>query len=209
MTRTQYYTATTLDGFLADEANSLDWLFEVDTEPGEPFERFIAGVGVLAMGATTYRWVLEHEKVVDRPEEWRRWYGDRPCWVFTHRDDLPAVPGADIRFVQGDVRPVHGEMVAAAREGSRGSRGYGENVWLLGGGELVGNFADAGLLDDIILGVAPVTLGAGAPLLPRRLDGGRLRLTDVERVGQFAYLTYEVGQPVTPSAGGGGGQPSA
>lgn len=154
--------------------------------------------------------------MVERPEEWRRWYGERPCWVFTHRDDLPAVPGADIRFVQGDVRPVHAEMVAAVREGSgggsggsRGSHGYGENVWLVGGGELVGNFADAGLLDDIILGVAPVTLGAGAPLLPRRLDGGRLRLTDVEQVGQFAYLTYEVGSPMPSPTAGSRDQPSA
>jgi dihydrofolate reductase len=212
VTRTQYYTATTVDGFLADEGNSLDWLFEVESEPGAEFERFIAGIGAMAMGATTYRWVLEHEKVVERPEEWRRYYGDRPCWVFTHQEGLPVVPGADIRFVRGDVRPVHAEMVAAVRDGSDRSRGYGENVWLLGGGELVGQFADAGLLDEIILGVAPVTLGAGAPLLPRRLGGGRLRLTGVEQAGQFAYLTYEVGPPPVDSSApvaAGGAQPSA
>jgi dihydrofolate reductase len=190
VTRTQFYTATTVDGFIADERDSLEWLFGVETERGDQFERFMAGVGVLAMGATTYRWVLEHEKVVERPEEWRRWYGERPCWVFTHRDDLPVPPGVDIRFVQGDVRPVHAEMVAAARGSS-----VGDNVWLVGGGELVGTFADVGLLDELILGVAPVTLGAGAPLLPRRLDTGQLRLTDVERADQFVYLTYAVGPP--------------
>lgn len=183
MAKTQYYTATTLDGFIADEDNSLDWLMEAATEPGAQFETFMAQVGAFAMGATTYRWVLEHERVVERPEEWQRWYGERPCWVFTHREDLPAVPGADIRFVQGDVRPVHEAMVAAAK---------GRNVWLVGGGELVGSFADHGLLDELILGVAPVTLGAGAPLLPRRLTSSRLRLTAVEQEDQFAYLTYEV-----------------
>jgi dihydrofolate reductase len=101
--------------------------------------------------------------------------------VFTHRS-LPAVPGADIRFVQGDVASVHAAMRAAA-----GAR----NVWLVGGGDLAGQFADQGLLDEIIVGVAPVTLGGGAPLLPRRMVG-RMTLVGVERDRQFANLTYNV-----------------
>ena len=87
-------------------------------------------------------------------------------------------------FVCGDVRPVHAAMAAAAGD---------KNVWIVGGGELAGAFADADLLDELILGVAPVTLGAGAPLLPRRLTSSRLSLTDLRRNGEFAYLTYAVG----------------
>lgn len=184
MTKTQYYTATSIDGFIADERNSLDWLFEVE-RGGDPFRPFFAEVGAFAAGATTYEWVLEHEKVLDQPQKWREWYGDTPCWVFTHRR-LPRVPGADITFVSGDVRPVHSAMVDAAR---------GRNVWLVGGGDLVGSFADHGLLDEIIIGIAPVTLGAGAPLLPRRLLSSRLSLAHVERSGEFAYLTYHVRHP--------------
>jgi dihydrofolate reductase len=183
VTRTQYYTATSIDGFIADEHNSLDWLFEADSRGNERFGAFFEGVGAFAMGATTYEWVLEHERLLEQPHRWREWYGDVPAWVFTHRD-LPPIPGAGITFVNGDVRPVHKAMVAAAR---------GRNVWLVGGGELVGRFADHGLLDEMILGVAPVTLGAGAPVLPRRLLSSRLTLSSVERVAQFAYLTYEVG----------------
>ena len=181
MALTQYYTATSIDGFIADEHNSLDWLFEV-AERDDRFAPFVAGVGAFAMGATTYEWVLRHEKLLDQPGKWQEWYGDRPCWVFTHRD-LPAIPGAALTFVSGDVRPVHAAMTEAAG---------GRNIWLVGGGELVGTFADAGLLDEVILGVAPVTLGAGAPLLPRRLTSGRLTLTAAEQVGPFAYLTYRV-----------------
>jgi dihydrofolate reductase len=84
------------------------------------------------------------------------------------------------------VRPVHEAMTTAAE---------GKNIWLVGGGELAGAFADAGLLDEIVLGVAPVTLGAGAPLLPRRLTSSRLTLTGMEQRGQFAYLTYALGPP--------------
>lgn len=183
MGRTLYYTATTLDGFIADEDNSLGWLFEVEREPGDgSFAGFFAHVGAMAMGATTYRWVLEHERLLDEPEKWHRFYGDTPSWVFTH-GTLPAVAGADIRFVEGEVGPVHREMTRAAGDG---------NVWLVGGGDLVGQFADSGLLDEIHVGVAPVTLGRGAPLLPRRLGAADLELVDVSRDGQFARLGYRV-----------------
>jgi len=177
----RYYTATSIDGFIADDRNSLDWLFEV-TDRDDRFGPFIAQVGAMAMGATTYEWMLDHEKLLDNPAKWQEWYGDRPCWVFTHRD-LPPIPGAPITFASGDVRPVQAAMSEAAGD---------RDIWLVGGGELVGAFADAGLLDEIILGVTPVTLGAGAPLLPRRLTSGRLTLTAVEQVGPFAYLTYAV-----------------
>lgn len=185
MTKTQYYTATSLDGFIADPDNSLDWLFEADRGSqggtGERFSAFFADVGAMAMGATTYQWVLDHERLLDEPAKWPQMYGERSAWVFTHRD-LPPIPGADIRFVAGDVQPVHSEMVEAAA---------GRNVWLAGGGELVGQFADAGLLDEIIAGVTPVTLGGGAPLLPRRLTGLQLLGTEVIG-GSFVELRYSV-----------------
>ena len=63
-------------------------------------------------------------------------------------------------------------------------------MWIVGGGDLVGQFHDAGLLDQVIATVAPVTLGAGAPLLPRRIEGMRLR--DVNRFGPMVTLTYDV-----------------
>ncbi len=188
MGRTQYYTATSIDGFIADERNSLDWLFEVpagDDDVGheDRFAAFFADVGALAMGSTTYEWVVEHDQLLEHPEKWHGYYGDTPCWVFTHRD-LPAIQGADLRFVQGEVAQIHPKMVEAAD---------GKNIWLVGGGELVGQFADGGLLDEIQLSIAPVTLGAGAPLLPRRLLSSDLTLVSVERQGQMVSSTYRVG----------------
>jgi dihydrofolate reductase len=179
--RTQYYTASTLDGYIADENNSLDWLFEVDRADGEAaFTQFFSAVGAMTMGATTYEWVVDHERLVENPDKWRAYYGETPCWVFTHRT-LPEIPGVAISFVAGDVRPVHEAMAAAAGD---------RNIWIVGGGDLVGQFADRGLLDEIIVGVAPVTLGGGAPLLPRRLTAKNLELVDVARDKQFVRLTY-------------------
>ena len=183
MAKTQYYTATSIDGFTADLDNSLDWLFEVEEGTDNPFGAFFSGVGAFAMGAATYEWVLKNDNVLEEPENWHEMYGDIPCWVFTHRE-LPLVPDANIFMVSGDVRRVHEAMTVAAQ---------GRNVWLAGGGDLVGEFADAGLLDEVILAVAPVMLGAGTPLLPRRLSSRQLALTSVAQMGQFAYLSYAVG----------------
>lgn len=183
--KTQYYTAASVNGFIADQGNSLEWLlqFEEVESMRDHYPRFIAEVGALAMGATTYTWILEHERMLENPQKWPY---TLPTWVFTHRK-LPAVPGADIRFVQGDVQPVHERMVAVAG---------GKNVWLAGGGDLVGQFHDRGLLDEIIVSVAPVMLAGGAPLLPRSIATPPLKLLHVEQHGDvFAILTYAVPRP--------------
>ncbi|WP_248583038.1 dihydrofolate reductase family protein [Nocardioides sp. InS609-2] len=186
-TKVQYYTAATLDGFIADEHHSLDWLFEVphsDEEEGaSSWDTFIAGVGVLTMGATTYEWVLgHHPEMRTSPDRWHEFYGDRPAWVFTHRE-LPQIPGIDIRFVQGPVRAAYDEMVVAVPD---------RNIWVVGGGNLVGQFDDAGLLDEIHVHVTPVVLGAGAPLLPRRITSSRLSFREGCLVGQRLNVVLDV-----------------
>jgi dihydrofolate reductase len=181
---TIYYTASTLDGVIADPDATLSWLLSRDVDADGPmgYSAFAAGVGALAMGSTTYRWVLEHDVDDDGRS---RWQYEQPCWVFSHRDlsSLRASHDGDVRVVQGPVEPVHADMVAAAG---------GRNVWVVGGGDLAGQFAAAGLLDEIWVSIAPVTLGAGAPLLPRHVE---LSLLDVDRNRDFACLRYAVVPP--------------
>lgn len=187
MTRTIFYTATTLNGFLADEHDSLDWLFAVqggdpDTATGGEFARFLEGIGVVVQGSTTYEWVLDHEDVVAHPEKWPTFYGGRPTWVFTTRS-LPVVDGADVRLASGPV--VHEWPTIREAAGDR-------DVWLVGGGDLVGQFADVGLLDELRISIAPATLERGKPLLPRTLGSDRLHLDSARQNGQFAELVYTV-----------------
>jgi dihydrofolate reductase len=69
----------------------------------------------------------------------------------------------------------------------------GKNVWIVGGGELAGQFYDQGLLDEMFVQIGSVTLGAGKPLLPRSITSPPLRLLSVRAVGSgFAELHYEV-----------------
>lgn len=183
--KTQYYTASSLDGFIADPNNSLDWLFQFGEPEDTDYLEFIRDVGALAMGSTTYEWILDHH-IRPGSEHPQPWSYQQPAWVFTTRS-LPEIPGADVRFVRGDVRPVHREMVEAAGD---------KNVWLVGGGDLVGQFHDHGLLDEVIVSIASVTLGGGAPLLPRAITTPPLRLVSARVFGEaFAQLRYEVPRP--------------
>lgn len=183
MPRTVYYTATTLDGYIADPSDSLEWLLRQPNE--EPDEAFFAGIGAIVMGATTYEWLLRN---LDGP-----WPYSMPAWVMTHRElPLPAggVAGAkdsessdespDIRFAKGAIADHYVEMCMATGD---------HDLWVMGGGALAGQFADEGFLDEIITWTAPVTLGAGRPLLPRRLD---LELVEVGHSGPFAISRHRV-----------------
>jgi len=180
MTRTQYYVAASIDGYIADAEGKLGWLFQFNGIPGvdEHYKAFLANVGALVMGAATYEFLLG-----EKLETWP--YAGLPTWVFTHRE-LPAFPGADLRFTSEDVGVVYEQMARAAG---------GKNIWLMGGGNLVAQFARRGLVHEILLGVAPVVLGGGAPLLPAAIPGP-LDLKGITRFDRgFVELRYEVPNP--------------
>src|SRR5262249_50151434 len=167
----QYHTAAQLHGLVAGPGESLEWLFSREQDRSGPlnYDVFYAQVGAVAMGATTYEWILEHGE---------RWPYELPSWVFTHRRLERA--SEHIRFTSGDVAAVHDEMVEAAGE---------RNRWIVGGGGPPGQVAAAGLLGGGVGSIPPLRLGAGAPLLPRRVE---LRLEELERNVDFACARYAV-----------------
>jgi len=69
----------------------------------------------------------------------------------------------------------------------------GKNIWIVGGGDLAGQFYDAGLLDELIIQMGSVTLGKGKPLFPRRVLSPHLRLVSVRQIGTgMVELRYDV-----------------
>ncbi|MTW12171.1 dihydrofolate reductase [Pseudoduganella eburnea] len=187
--KTQFFTATSLDGYIATEDDSLEWLFPLGDINDSSYPEFIAHVGAIAMGSSTYEWMLRNAEAVAR-ETGSAWPYTQPAWIFTSRE-LPTIPGAKLRFVRGDVRPVHAEMRAAAGV---------KNIWIVGGGDLAGQFHDAGLLDELIIQIGSVTLGHGKPLFPRRLTNPPLQLQSVRQIGTgLAELRYLVLTPTGDS----------
>ena len=172
MTTTHFYTAATLDGFIATRDHSLEWLFaqDFDLEGPMAYPKFIEGIGALVMGASTYEWLLRSGEP---------WSYTQPTWVFTHRE-LETPAGADVRFAQGAILPHHRDMVAAAG---------GKDIWVMGGGGLAMKYAEAGLLDELWVQLAPVTLGTGQPLITGALN---LDLIDVARNRDFVCTRYAV-----------------
>lgn len=175
MPRFRFYTATSLDGFIADEDDNLDWLVNQPIDEDGPlnYTSFIAEIGALAMGATTYQWVVDHNT-----ESGEKWGYTQPTWVFTHRELAPVAD--NVHIVAGPPSDFRQTLLDAAD---------GKDVWVVGGGDLAAQFADAGLLDEVILSYAPVTLGSGRPLFTRAYD---LRLAEFDRNSAFLCARYDV-----------------
>ncbi|HEY8942368.1 MAG TPA: dihydrofolate reductase family protein [Cellvibrio sp.] len=179
--KTQYYTASSLDGFIATPDHSLDWLFPLADINQSSYPEFIAQIGAIAMGASTYEWIMRNSDAV-AAETGSAWPYTQPVWVFTHRE-LPAIT-ENIYFAQGDVRAVHQTMSAAAK---------GKNIWIAGGGGLAAQFFDAGLLDEMIIQIGSVTLGKGQPLFPRQVLNPVMRLKSVQLMGEgMVELRYDI-----------------
>lgn len=186
MPRFVYNTAVSITGHIADPDNSLDWLFAVEQDPDvDDHAEFMERIGVCVYGATTYEWVLAATGALADPAQWEQVSQGRPVVLFTHRD-LPVPAGADVRVVSGAVADALPAVIAAAGD---------RDVWLVGGGDLVGQFDDADALDEIQLSVAPAALTGGAPVLPRTIGADRLRLRSAAPQGQFARLVYDVRRP--------------
>jgi dihydrofolate reductase len=171
VTRVVYYSAATLDGYIAEADDTIGWLTGyrgtysgAGAEPmAGSYERFYDGIGSLVMGSATYEFVLAHGR------EWP--YTGKPCWILTSRRlAMPGDDGVDVRLATGPVSEIYDELVSAA-----GPR----DVWVVGGGNVASQFADDGLLDEVRVHVVPVVLGHGKPLFDRPLAGRPLRLAGV------------------------------
>jgi len=187
MSRVVYYAAMSLDGYIAESDDTLEWLMGFPgVEPADAvqtveggYDEFYEGVGALVMGSVTYEFVLEHAT------SWH--YAGKPTWVLSSRD-LPVFEGADdVTIVSAGVTDLYDEMVAAAGD---------RDLWVVGGGNVASQFADAGLLDDVWVTVVPVVLGTGKPLFDRRLPGPPMRPTEVlPRPSGMIELRYELRKP--------------
>jgi dihydrofolate reductase len=151
---TVYFTASSLDGYIVDQADSLDWLTSRAVDADGPFgyQAFMTDVGALVMGSSTYEWVVKNH-----PGDWMY---EQPSWVLTHRPQIVA-EGHPVQVFDGDVGQLHPTLVSAAT---------GKDVWVVGGGQTATQFVTAGLIDEMIVTYAPCSLGGGARLLPMRSE---------------------------------------
>jgi dihydrofolate reductase len=140
------HMVSSLDGFIAKKDNSVSWM----DSPGDVYEKGVTddGTDVLqsiecyVLGSRTY----EHALELGWP------YGDTPTVVMTNRKLTST--RKSVEFRSGDLNRLVDEILAPR---------YG-NIWLVGGAMLGQSFLKLGLVDEIRLMIAPVTLGEGLRL---------------------------------------------
>jgi dihydrofolate reductase len=169
-----YYAALSLDGRIAGPDHDLSFLQTLERGPEADYESFYEGVDSLVMGAGTWEFVVQHGS-------WA--YAGKPTWVVTHAAELAPLEGAEsVERFAGDVP----ELLRLI-----GERGL-ERTWLVGGGDLAGQFLAADLLDELILTVAPTLVGRGPALADGDFPLRQFRLTEVSRWSENgARLRYE------------------
>ena len=150
MARTLYYVASSIDGFIADADDGIDWLLQFGFETFDAhYQRFLAGIGAIVMGAATYEFLL-----ADENQAWP--YSEIPTWVVTHRD-LPGIPDADITFFAGDI--VQLDDATPRRSGRPRRVGRRRRIHR-------GTVRRSGLLDELQVTIMPILVGSDKRLLP-------------------------------------------
>lgn len=168
------YIASSLDGYIATNEHSLDWLFAVEGEGdnGYSYSKFYETVDTILIGRVTYDWIIEHENG-NFP------YKGKECYVFskTRKEDDEYV-----KFIDEDIA----RFVMDLKNKS------GKKIWLVGGGNLLDAFIKEKLVDEFMITVAPVLLGKGIPLFKNNDFQTSLTLKNINRFNQFVELYYEV-----------------
>lgn len=146
-----YHVTSSLDGYIARPDGGLDW-FEAERQPDEEscFQHFYAGIDSLLIGRMAY------EALLAKGGPWP--YPGKPCVVLT-RSALPR-PCAEVQLTHC----TPSQAVTILREAGL------QRTWLLGGSSLAGNCYAAGLIDEVLINLAPRLLGAGIRLFATGLE---------------------------------------
>jgi dihydrofolate reductase len=171
MRRLRYSVAATLDGFIADPEGGYDWIImDEDIDFAAMFTEF----DTFVMGRKTWD--------VSAGTEFGDMFGGKEVIVFSRTLKTPPRPGVTIV----DTSPV--DTVRALKEKP------GKDIWLFGGGSMFRTLVDAGLVDTVEVGVMPVLLSQGVPLLAPggRITGMKLDKCETLPKSGIVMLSYTI-----------------
>lgn len=164
-----FYGCITIDGYLADKAHNLDWLYQTGTTAETDYEEFYKKMDITIMGKRTF-------KEVEKAENAGAFYPTTQNYVFTHSSDLS----------QNGFIPVNADVVEFVKQTDKD-----KNIWIIGGNTILRPLLNNNMVDYMIIQIAPVLLGSGIPLFTQNEELKRFKLKSVKKCGQFAELYYE------------------
>jgi len=177
MRKVIYAVGVSLDGYLASPDGSVAWLERATRKAqGEDFGMgaFFKSIDTVLMGRKTYEIALKMGMG-------KGGYPKMKNYIFSRT--LPPGKRDNVEFVADDPAA----FVARLRQHP------GKNIWLCGGGELAREFLQSRVLEEVVLGVVPLLIGAGRPTFPAGFPETELELTEVKQYkGGVLGLTYRV-----------------
>lgn len=164
------FIATSLDGFIATEDDSLKWLFKVEGDGDNGYSQFLSTVDTILLGRRTYDWIMDMEKG-NFP------YKDKRCYVFSKSI---SDNNEYVEFINEGILDFVNKL----------KQSEGENIWIVGGGSLLHFFIREKLVDEFIITIAPTLIGRGIPLFKEIDFEMELKLQSMRQFNQFAQLHY-------------------
>lgn len=166
MARAVFYGAISLDGFLADKEDRLEWLYQQEGGELVPYEAFYQTIDYTMMGRRTY-------EIVKRDQELTVIYPEKENYVFSH----------SILEVDSNLQVINEDPVEFIK-----NLPADKTVWVVGGGALLQPVIEAGLIEEWWIQIVPLLLGEGIPLFLPQTNQQKFQLLETEQFGQFAQL---------------------
>ena len=176
------YIATSADGYIARPDGDVEWLNRLPPTTDHGIGKFYRTIDTILWGRKTCDWAVAYHKKAGSQKS----IFDKSVtnYVFSRKPPRKPIPGAE--FVSDPVKSFARRLRAKP----------GKHIWMMGGGELIASFLDAGEIDEFDIHVIPVFIGEGIPLIAPRHRDVPLRLLSTRKYPDgVVRLHYQVIQP--------------
>ena len=173
------YIATSADGYIARPDGDVEWLNRQPRTIDYGMREFYPTIDTILWGRKTYDWLLNYYR--ERGRTKGLFDAKLANYVFSRKPPKRAAQG--VEFISEPVKAFAQRLRAMP----------GKHIWMMGGGELIASFLDAGEIDEFDIHVIPVFIGEGIPLVAPRHRDVPLHLRSSKRYPDgVVRLRYEV-----------------
>jgi dihydrofolate reductase len=171
------YVATSADGFIARPDGDVKWLDRPRPKGNYGMGEFFQTIGAVLLGRKTY------DKGIEMGMKASNFGPGVKNYVFSRSATPPGPPLPGFEFVGEPVKPFAQRLRAQP----------GKDIWMMGGGEIIASFLEAGEIDEFSIHLIPILIGEGIPLVAPRHRSIPLKLLAARKFPDgVVHLHYRV-----------------